>query len=105
MKNHNYFGNMKVGTIVDCLSFPSFETETMRAAVDTLVKQHKVDLVISNQASKNWGMALTENGLVQGPSNYVLALSKALAKLLEPIETKTSSFHINRADGDGPIHL
>ena len=36
-------------------------------------------------------------------SNYLLALSPAFAQAAGG--AKTGQFHINRGDGDGPIHL
>jgi hypothetical protein len=52
-----------------------------------------------------------ESGFRMGPSNYLLAISPALAeaaggghgklKLAPPMV----QFHFNRGDGDGPIHL
>ena len=105
MKAHNYFGDMKVGTIVDCLALPGFEKQTLQLATTVLVEEEGVDLIVSNQASEIWGRSLRNIGFAEGPSNYALALSRKLAKLLQPLEEHRANFHINRGDGDGPIHL
>ena len=42
-----------------------------------------------------------ESGFLEGPSNFIFAASKKLAELTGRYE----EIHINRGDGDGPIHL
>ena len=49
--------------------------------------------------------ALERAGFLRGPSNFIFAASKNLAKLLEPFDSAKDEIHINRGDGDGPIHL
>jgi hypothetical protein len=68
----------------------------VRAAA-SLLEQRGVDLIISNQSHAAWSQALLDAGFRTGPSNYLVALSPALAK--------ADQFHFNRGDGDGPIHL
>jgi hypothetical protein len=88
-----------------------------------------VDLIVSNQLHGAWCTALVESGFRAGPSNYLLALSPALAEAagggemrrqagvdrLKPVPPWQAEavgklklalpFHFNRGDGDGPIHL
>jgi hypothetical protein len=73
----------------------------MRAAAG-LLERRGVDLVISNQMHGAWGTALAESGFRAGPSNFLLALSPALAA---QAGVRQDLFHFNRGDGDGPIHL
>jgi hypothetical protein len=64
-----------------------------------------VDIIVSNQASKAWSKALARNGYLNGPSNFILALSPELSQELQPLEQYEPHIHINRGDGDGPINL
>jgi hypothetical protein len=42
---------------------------------------------------------------MQGPSNFALAISPRLGKMLEPLDKNLELLHINRGDGGGPINL
>jgi hypothetical protein len=127
MQGHKQFGDMRVGTIVDCLAPPESAGAVIRAAAG-LLEQRGVDLIVSNQLHGAWCTALVESGFRAGPSNYLLALSPALAEAagggemrrqagvdrLKPVpplhlqgarRPTGAPFHFNRGDGDGPIHL
>jgi hypothetical protein len=106
MQNHKQFGDMRVGTIVDCLAPPESAAAVIRAAA-SLLEQRGVDLIVSNQLHTAWSRALVESGFRTGPSNYLLALSPAFAQAVGQALSPVNShqFHINRGDGDGPIHL
>jgi hypothetical protein len=104
MSGHKQFGNMRVGSIVDCLALPEHADAVIRLATQ-LLEQRQVDLLLSNQAHHAWGAALRNAGFWQGPSNYVFAASPEVASLLAPFDRNTGRFHINRGDGDGPLHL
>lgn len=104
MKNHGQFGNMRVGSIVDILAIPGHEESVVRHATKFL-QQAGVDLLLSNQLHKNWIRAFQDNGYLQGPSNYVLAMSPQLTSLLSPFDETYPQIHMTRGDGDGPIHL
>jgi hypothetical protein len=102
MEGHKQFGNIRVGTIVDCLAPPGDAATVVRAATRTLEKRG-VDLIVSNQLHADWCQALAGAGFRRGPSNFLFAASPALAALLD--EAEDGELHINRGDGDGPIHL
>lgn len=104
MVNHKYFGNLRLGTIVDALCTSHYEAALVSAAVETL-QQDQVDLIISNQSYAPLGQALTELGFRSGPSNFFFAASPQLAALLNPTEQSLPRAHLTRGDGDGPIHL
>jgi hypothetical protein len=78
MQGHKQFGDMRVGTIVDCLAPQESAGAVIRAAAG-LLEQRGVDLIVSNQLHGAWCTALVESGFRMGPSNYLLALSPALA--------------------------
>ena len=102
MQDHKQFGDMRVGTIVDCLAPPECAADVIRAAASVL-EERSVDLIVSNQLHAAWSRALLESGFRSGPSNYLLALSPALAETAGG--ANHDQFHFNRGDGDGPIHL
>jgi hypothetical protein len=102
MKHHKQFGDMRVGTIVDCLAPPESAPSVIRAAA-SLLEKRGVDLIVSNQSNTAWTRALLASGFREGPSNYLLAISPALVEASGG--ANHDQFHINRGDGDGPIHL
>jgi hypothetical protein len=104
MRGDKHFGSLRVGTIVDCLALPGMEHIVVQAAT-RLLERRGVDLIVSNQAHADWTAGLAAAGFLQGPSNFVFAASKQLSALLAPFEQHRGQLHLNRGDGDGPIHL
>jgi hypothetical protein len=104
MSGHKQFGNMRVGSIVDCLAEPEDAAAVVHNS-SCFLAQRGVDLIVSNQASSEWGRAFLDAGYMQGPSNFILGLSPMLAARLDPLELSRKSIHMNRGDGDGPINL
>ncbi|MCE5303094.1 MAG: hypothetical protein LLF97_08305 [Planctomycetaceae bacterium] len=104
MSEHRHFGNMQVGTIVDCLARSEDAGDVVACARDVL-ESDGVDLIVSNQSNRAWCRALREGGFMEGPSNLPFLASPKLAARLQPLEENVAAFHFNRGDGDGPIHL
>ncbi len=104
MSGHKQFGDMHVGTLVDCLAAPDDARDVVACARDVL-KADGVDLIISNQSSEAWRHALQACGFLNGPSNLPFLAAPQLAALVQPFDEASRRFHINRGDGDGPIHL
>ena len=104
MSGHKHFGNMRLGSIVDCLARPDDAGCVIRCAAD-LLEPRGVDLIVTNQANSAWCDALSKHGFLKGPTNFVLGVSQDLFQKLQPFETVKSSIHMNRGDGDGPIHM
>lgn len=103
-RDRSYFGQMRVAALVDGVGTPAAIPSLVRSAVDT-AKARRADLVISNQLHRDWAAALKSAGFWRGPSNYLLALSKGLRKLLEPLDETVPRIHFNRGDGDGRVNL
>ncbi|MEO8593000.1 MAG: hypothetical protein ABI759_06750 [Candidatus Solibacter sp.] len=99
MRDHKQFGDMRVGTIVDCFGPIDSAGAVMRGAT-SLLERRGVDLLVSNQSHGAWLGGLADAGFRAGPSNYLLALSPKLAEAVGG-----GGIHVNRGDGDGPIHL
>jgi hypothetical protein len=100
MQANKYFGNLRVGTIADCMAKPEHAASVIGAARRYLTGRG-VDLIISNQSHTAWTGALRADGFLEGPSNYLFGASKPLSELAGPL----SESHINRGDGDGPVNL
>jgi hypothetical protein len=94
------YGEMRVGSIVDCWAAPENAPAVVQAATQALEKEG-IDLIVSNQSHHVWCRAFETGGFLKGPSTFVFAASKKLAELLQPLEETRPSFHITRADGDG----
>jgi hypothetical protein len=103
MHEHKYFGNLRVGSVVDCLAAPEHAGRVIGAAVRCL-KEHTVDLIVSNQMAAPWVRGLEQNGFKPGPSTFLFGASKALAGLMKADDGLADTL-INRGDGDGPINL
>jgi hypothetical protein len=94
------YGNMRVGSVVDCFALPGELFSVVRCATKTL-EQQGFDLILSNQSHQAWGEAFKAAGYLPGPSNFIFAASKKLAELLAPFEEVRPRMHLTRADGDG----
>jgi hypothetical protein len=103
-QDRSHFGSLKVAAIVDGVAvepfIPSLVASAVRAAED-----NGADLIFSNQLHRHWTEALRRNGFWTGPSNYLLALSRDLVRLLEPLGEALPFIHFNRGDGDGLVNL
>jgi hypothetical protein len=104
MRDHKHFGNLRVGSIVDCLALPEQAFGVVRA-VTQILEIRGVDLIVSNQSHAAWCAALQSAGFLPGPSNFRFAASRELAKLLDPLPTTMTRIHLTRGDGAGPVNL
>jgi len=94
------YGNLRVGSVVECFALPGELLSVMRGATQKLERQG-FDLILSNQSHRAWGEAFKAAGYLPGPSNFLFAASKKLAELLSPFEEVRPRMHLTRADGDG----
>jgi len=104
MSGNRYFGNMRVGSIVDCLAAPEQAAKVIGVTAEFL-ERRGVDLLVSNQSHPAWCLSLKTAGFIQGPSNFYFVTSKQLTSLLNEVDPCGAGIHLNRGDGDGPIHL
>jgi hypothetical protein len=104
MRGHRQFGDMRVGSVVDCLAVPGEEDAVVHLATRHLARAG-VDLMISNQLHDSWVRAFRHQGYLQGPSNFIFFASPRLMERVAPFETSLHRIHMTRGDGDGPIHL
>ncbi len=104
MERHSYFGNMRVGSLIDCLAVPGMESKVTLAVMQYL-KQHGADIAVTNLSHQRWQRALEAAGFYQGPSNFIFAASKKVSALLGNFEEQKERVHMTRGDGGGPQHL
>lgn len=104
MHNHKQLGSMRVGSIVDCLASPDDAGKIISCA-SRYLRSAGVDLVLSNHSHTVWGQAFSRLGFIVGPSNFLFAASRDLAKLIGAFEDHPGQIYFMRGDGDGPINL
>jgi hypothetical protein len=100
MEGDRYFGDLRVGTIVDSMARPKDAAAVIHAP-RLYLEERGVDVIISNQSHAAWVNALRTDGFFRGPSNFLFAASKQLAAQSVP----AAEMHMNRGDGDGPVNL
>jgi hypothetical protein len=104
MRNHNHFGNMRVGAIVNCLARLEGE-DAVIAGASYYLQSRGVDLIVSNQFHPVWAAALNRAGYMSYRSNFVLALGPALNAKIKANDPTVQHVHMNRGDGDGAYNL
>ena len=101
LENHKQFGNMNLGSIVDCLSIKGYEVSIIKKT-EEILKKKGADLIVTNQSHIGWRKALKINSFINGPTNFIFATSVNLTKKLG---NNKDFIHLTRGDGDGPINL
>jgi hypothetical protein len=104
MRDHKYFGQMRVGSLADCFADPE-AARSVVAAADDFLTQRGVDIAVSNQFHPAWCSALEAANYETGPSNFFFYSSEDLAGQLEAVPDWKRKAHLNRGDGEGPANL
>lgn len=94
------YGEMRVGSIVDCWAEPQNALSLVHAAAEALVDSN-MDLILSNQSHAGWTRAFKLAGFWSSESNFIFAAGKSLSSLLQPFSETRHRMHFTRADGDG----
>jgi hypothetical protein len=103
MSGHKDFGNLRVATVLDAVARPEW-LATVAAGVSDALTAAGADLLITNQSHASWADAFRRAGFLRGPSNYLLATSRALTE--EVCRGGGEAVvHVTRGDADGRIHL
>lgn len=103
MHDHKYFGDLRLGVVVDCMATQKFAHHVLQAAAAAL-EDCGVDLIVSNQSHAVWICALQASGFLSGPSNFLFGASPKL-KELACLPASWERSNINRGDGDGMVNL
>jgi hypothetical protein len=104
MKNDPNFGDLLVGTILDGLAAKAHLGALLAMTRDALLDLG-AELIVTNQMHCSWQSEMRRLGFLSGPSNYMLAISKAISTALRDKAEGSARMHVNRGDGDGRIHL
>jgi hypothetical protein len=104
LESHRYFGDLRVGSILDCLAAPDARAAAA-ILTDREMARQEADLVFLNHSHAAWIDAFHSAGFLSGPSNYMLAMSKKLTDAVRVTTNGESRVHVTRGDGDGRIHL
>jgi hypothetical protein len=102
LRDHKYFGSLRLGMIVDCMAPQQYAPYVVRAAAAAL-EDIRVDLIVSNQSHGAWRAAFKRSGFLSGPSNYLLGVSPGLSASMRARDCELA--HVNRGDGDGTVNL
>jgi hypothetical protein len=101
MRGDARFGDLHVGSIIDCLAEPDAAGDVVAAATSFL-RAREVDIIASNQSHPAWTRGFAQNGYLVLPKRRLFAASPALRRLLEPLEETTVGLHVTNMDGHGP---
>jgi hypothetical protein len=103
MTDNAYFGNLKVGTLVDGIGRAADVPALVSVGLNQLVEMG-VDMIVANFSHSAWVGACRRSGMFGGPSNYQIFVSPKAGPLLD--ETcPLHRMHISRGHGDGMDHL
>jgi hypothetical protein len=103
MRDNQYFGDLQVATILDCVG----ASGDLAPAIDLVSRElakRGADLVLTNQTHSAMQSAFSNAGFQRGPSNYILGVSKTITERVRGGRGE-AAIHITRGDGDGRMHL
>lgn len=103
MQNNHYFGDLKVGTLVDGFGCSQDVPALIAAGLNHLVAMG-VDIIVANFSHAAWANACRRSGMFSGPSNYQIFISPQGPPMLEaafPLD----QIHIARGHSDGMDNL
>jgi hypothetical protein len=104
VRDHNYFGNMVLGAIVDLLAEPEDSRAVACGAVAAL-REANADVIVVNHSDARWNDAFELAGLLPARTNHYLFLAPELKSRFSPIDEYADRFFFTRGDGHGPLHL
>jgi hypothetical protein len=104
MSDDARFGDLRVGTVIDCLSPPESAADVIGAATRFLCERG-VDLIFSNQSHPDWIRAFASHGFLILKDRRIFAASPALRDALEPFADTKRGLHLTNMDGHGPMLL
>lgn len=104
MKGDPRFGDLRLGSVIDCLAAPEHCFAVVQAAKQYLCDRG-TDLIISNQTHDAWIAGFESNGFMNIPNMRFMACSPAFSLALEPHEVTLKGLHLTNLDGHGPHQM
>lgn len=104
MKDDRRFGDLRVGSIVDCLARPA-DAGAVVGAAWRFLRARGVDVVVSNQADPRWIRGFAQNGFAVVPRKRIFAASPELAQKVGDMGEAANALHLTNLDGHGPMAL
>jgi hypothetical protein len=104
MQDDARFGDLHVGSIVDCFADPRDAGEIVSAATD-FIRRRGVDVIVSNQSHPEWIRGFAENGYLTLANRRFFVASPELKRILEPFAETAGGLHLTNMDGHGPHSL
>lgn len=104
MRGEPRFGDLRVGSLIDCLAAPD-DAEAVVGASLRFLRARGVDVVISNQAHPAWIAGFAAHGFEAVADRRVFAASPGLQTALAPFATSQRGLHLTNMDGHGPMGL
>jgi hypothetical protein len=92
------YGDMRLGSIVDCLALPEHALYVVSAARRVL-ERRGVDLVICGHSHPAWRSALSGAGFVEGPSDFAFGTAPELAAKIAAASA-FDKLYLMRGDGN-----
>jgi hypothetical protein len=100
-KDDRRFGNLRVGSVIDALAEPGFETSVIRAATKWLRRQG-VDAIATTFTHPTWRSAFRAAGFISSENRRVLLFNPEAADTIGDETVVTNGLHLAPVDGDGP---
>ena len=100
MRDHAYFGNLRVATVVDVIAPRATDLGAIAVLAVECAQAANCDLVVSNQLHEEARDGLRSAGFLSFSSNYLFATSKALSAAI-----RDATSIVSRQDGDGLVNL
>ncbi len=104
MRRDARFGDLRVGSIVDCFADPADAGDVVSAATAYL-RRRGVDIIVSNQSHPRWIRGFAEVGYLVLPRRRLFVASPELRQTLEPFADTARGLHLTNMDGHGPHAL
>jgi hypothetical protein len=103
MQDNHYFGDLKVGTLVDGFGRAE-EVPALLAAGLNHLAESGVDIIVANFSHAAWAAACRRAGMFSGPSNFQIFISPQGPPLLQA-DCPLDQLHIARGHSDGMDNL
>ncbi|MFN0085076.1 MAG: hypothetical protein ACKVX9_06790 [Blastocatellia bacterium] len=103
MEENHYFGNLKVGTLVDGFGRPEDVAGLLSSGLNHLAAVG-ADIVVANFSHAAWTRACRIAGMFSGPSNFQLFVSPKGSPILEKTHP-LDQIHLVRGHSDGMDNL